>query len=73
MNAKVFNALKPGGIYVVIHHVAKPGTANASDTVHRIDPAVLRSEIKAAGFRFEAEHDALRKSADVHTVIVMRP
>jgi predicted methyltransferase len=73
MNAKVFNALKPGGIYIVIDHVADPGTANAPDTAHRIDLAVLRSEIEAAGFRFEAEHDALRKSADDHTVMVMRP
>ena len=73
MNAKVFNALKPGGIYVVIDHVANPDTANAPDTVHRIDPAVLRREIEGAGFRFDGEHDALRKPADDHTVMAMRP
>ena len=69
----LFTSLKPGGIYVVIDHVANPDTANAPDTVHRIDPAVLRSEIEAAGFRFDGEHDALRKPADDHTVMVMRP
>jgi predicted methyltransferase len=73
MNVKVFNALKPGGIYIVIDHVANAATANAPDTVHRIDPAVLRREIEAAGFRFDGEHDALRKPADDHTVMVMRP
>lgn len=73
MNAKVFNALKPGGIYIVIDHVANPDTANAPDTVHRIDPAVLRREIEAAGFRYDGESDALRKPADDHTLMVMRP
>lgn len=52
MNRKVFDSLKPGGVYLVIDHVANPDTANAPDVVHRIDPAVLRKEIEAAGFRF---------------------
>jgi len=73
MNIKVFNALKPGGIYVVIDHVANPDTANAPDTVHRIDPAVLRKEIEAAGFRFDGESSALRIPADDHTLMVMNP
>lgn len=73
MNAKVFAALKPGGIYVVIDHVANPDTANAPDTVHRIDPAVLRREIEAAGFRFDGENTALRKPAEDHKLMVMNP
>jgi predicted methyltransferase len=73
MNAKVFNALKPGGIYLVIDHAANPDTANAPDTVHRIDPAVLRREIEAAGFRFDGESPALRKPADDRKLMVMNP
>lgn len=73
MNKKVFDSLKPGGIYVVVDHVANPDTANAPDTVHRIDPAVLRSEIEAAGFKFDGESPALRKPADDHTLMVMNP
>lgn len=67
----MFNVLKPGGIYVVNDHVATPDTA--PDTVHRIDPAVLRREIEAAGFQFGGEDDARRKPADDHAVMVMRP
>jgi predicted methyltransferase len=73
MNKKVFDALKPGGIYLVVDHVANPDTINAPDTVHRIDPAVLRREIEAAGFRFEGESPALRRPADDHTLMVMNP
>jgi predicted methyltransferase len=73
MNAKVFDSLKPGGIYLVIDHVANPDAANAPDTVHRIDPAVLRREIEAAGFKFDGESPALRKPADDHTLMVMNP
>ena len=73
MNTKVFDALKPGGIYVVVDHVANPDTANAPDTVHRIDPAVLRKEIEAAGFKFDGESAALRKPADDHALMVMNP
>jgi predicted methyltransferase len=73
MNAKVFKALKPGGIYVVVDHVANPDTTNAPDTVHRIDPAVLRREIEAAGFRFDGESPALRLASDDHKLMVMNP
>ena len=73
MNQKVFDALKPGGVYLVVDHVANPDTANAPDTVHRIDPAVLRREIEAVGFRFDGESPALRKPADDHTLMVMNP
>ena len=73
MNKKAFDALKPGGIYLVVDHVANPDTVNAPDTVHRIDPAVLRREIEAVGFRFDGESPALRKPADDHTLMVMNP
>ena len=73
MNRKVYEALKPGGIYVVVDHVANPETVDAPNTVHRMDPVLIRREIEAAGFKFDGEHDALRKPADDHTVMVMRP
>ncbi len=73
MNTKVFDALKPGGIYLVVDHVANPDTADAPNVVHRIDPAVLRSEIEAAGFKFDGESPALREPADDHTLMVMNP
>src|SRR6185312_12727551 len=37
---QVFDALKPGGVFVVIDHVAPAGSGLAdTDTLHRIDPA----------------------------------
>lgn len=42
-NKAVFNALKPGGRFVVIDHVAPDGSKLAStNTTHRIDPAVVK-------------------------------
>lgn len=73
MNAKVYRSLKPGGIYLVIDHVANPDTADAPNTVHRIDPAVLRREIEAAGFTFDGESPALRNPSDDHKLMVMNP
>src|SRR5579863_629254 len=41
----VFNALKPGGIFLVLDHVAPAGSGLAdTDTLHRIDPAVVKAE-----------------------------
>ncbi len=66
-NKAVFNSLKPGGVYVVLDHVAKAGATDATNTVHRIDPAVVKTEVEAAGFKFEGESDLLRNPADDHT------
>ena len=67
-NAAVFAALKPGGVYLVLDHVAAPGApADVTDTLHRIEPATVRREVEAAGFRFEAESAVLANPADPHT------
>jgi predicted methyltransferase len=73
MNAKVYRSLKPGGVYLVVDHVANPDTVDAPNTVHRIDPAVLRREIEAAGFIFDGESDALRNPQDDHKLVVVAP
>ena len=52
MNAAVFRALKPGGIYVVADHAGRPGTGiSEAGTLHRIEEAFLRAEVEQAGFR----------------------
>ena len=73
MNTKVFSMLKPGGVYLVVDHVANRDTVDAPNKVHRIDPAVLRNEIEAAGFKFDGENSGLRNSSDDHTLSVMNP
>jgi predicted methyltransferase len=64
---QVYDALKPGGLFVVIDHVAAAGSGlAATDTLHRIDPATVRKEVEAAGFVFDGENNALRNPADAH-------
>jgi predicted methyltransferase len=73
-NKQVFDALKPGGLFVVIDHVATAGSGIAdTDTLHRIDPEVVKKEVEAAGFVFDGESDALHNAADPHTVKVFDP
>ncbi len=70
----VFKALKPGGRFVVIDHVAPDGSKlAATNTTHRIDPAVVKADMAAAGFRFVGESDVLRNPADPHTALVFDP
>lgn len=65
MNRAVFDALKPGGMYVVADHSGRPGTGiSESGTLHRIEEAFLRREVEAAGFRLAAEGAFLRNPAD---------
>jgi predicted methyltransferase len=64
----IFNSLKPGGVFIVLDHVAKADTPNATSTLHRIDPAVVKREVEAAGFKYEGESSVLRNPADDHTL-----
>lgn len=74
MNAAVFAALKPGGVFLVIDHQGRPGTANTEvGTIHRIEGAFLRREVEAAGFVFEGESNAVANPADDHTINVFDP
>ncbi len=73
-NKAVFAALKPGGVYVIVDHAAADGSGlSATKTLHRIDPAVIKSEALAAGFVFDGESQALRNPADPHTANVFDP
>jgi predicted methyltransferase len=74
LNRAFFDALKPGGIFLVIDHVAEAGSGlRDTESLHRIDPMRLRSEVEAAGFVFEASSDALRNPDDDHRRTVFDP
>jgi predicted methyltransferase len=74
VNKAVFNALKPGGVYVVLDHAARAGSGTEdAQKLHRIDPAVVKTEVVAAGFVFVDESTALRNPADPHTAMVFDP
>jgi predicted methyltransferase len=74
MNRAVFNALKPGGLYIVADHSARPGTGvSETKTLHRIEESVVRAEVQAAGFRLVEEADFLRNPEDPRDTSVFKP
>jgi len=74
LNKVAFDALKPGGLYIVIDHTAAAGSGVRDvKTLHRIDPAVVRRDVEAAGFVFVAESRAVRNPADPLTANVFDP
>jgi predicted methyltransferase len=51
MDRKMLAALKPGGLLVIADHAAKAGAdISVGKSLHRIDEAVVRHELEAAGF-----------------------
>ncbi len=65
MNKAVFDALKPGGAYVVCDSSAKDGSGlEATETLHRIDAAFVEKEVTAAGFKVGARGEFLRHAED---------
>jgi predicted methyltransferase len=74
INQQVFRALKPGGVYLVVDHVAEPGSGlRDTETRHRIDPAQIRKEVEAAGFVFAGESQVLRNPADDYSLKIFDP
>ncbi|MFC4528657.1 class I SAM-dependent methyltransferase [Dyella halodurans] len=68
LNKAIFDALKPGGVYIVLDHAAAAGSGvSRTDDLHRIDPAVVKAEVTAAGFEYLGESDVLRQAADDHS------
>jgi predicted methyltransferase len=65
LNQAVFRILKPGGTYMIIDHMAKRGRGlGDTETLHRVDPAIVREQVEAAGFRFVGESRVLENPAD---------
>ena len=73
MNKAVYDALKPGGLYVIADHSAKTGEgATVGKSLHRIEEETLKQEVLAAGFRLVGSGDFLRNPDDPRTVSVHR-
>jgi len=66
---RVYDALRPGGVFGVIDHHAEPGSGerDALDPragLHRIDVELVKREVLDAGFSLDAESDVLRHPED---------
>jgi predicted methyltransferase len=73
-NKSVFDALKPGGVYIVLDHAAAAGSGGRdTSTLHRIDPDAVKSEVLAAGFVFDGESKVLANGQDDHSAKVFDP
>lgn len=74
MNRRIFAALKPGGLYVIIDHEAADGAGrDVVQTLHRIEGAYLRREVEAAGFVFDGASEAVRNPDDDLSLNVFDP
>lgn len=66
--AELRSAMKPGAVLGIVDHVAASGSpVDTGGTLHRIDPAIIRAELEAAGFEFEDEANFLRNPDDDHS------
>ena len=74
LDKKIFDALKPGGVFLVVDHNARPGSGR-EDTkkLHRIDPEVIKKEVTAAGFTLAEESHILAHPEDPHTQMIFTP
>jgi predicted methyltransferase len=73
-NKSVFEALKPGGRYLVIDHAAATDApADVTSTLHRVRAETVKEEVLAAGFVLDGQSEALRKAADAHDLKVFDP
>jgi predicted methyltransferase len=69
-----FKALKPGGLFIVIDHAAAPGRGvQDTETLHRIDRAIVIQQASAAGFRLAGESNVLRNPKDPLRIPVFDP
>jgi len=73
-NKQVYAALKPGGVFVILDHAAVAGAdMKVTETIHRIDPARVKADMVAAGFKFDGESKVLANPDDPHDKMVFDP
>jgi predicted methyltransferase len=74
LNTRIFEALKPGGVFFIVDHNAAPGSGRRdTKALHRIDPELIKQEVTAAGFELVEESHLLAHLQDDHTKMVFAP
>ena len=65
MNKRLYEALKPGGMLVIVDNAAKKGSGlSATKSLHRIDEETVVQEATKAGFKLDARSDYLHVASD---------
>ena len=74
-NARLFAALKSGGVVIIIDHHGVPGmdSRTQADKTHRIDADVVKADMARAGFRFAGSVPILEMTGDDPTKLVFDP
>jgi predicted methyltransferase len=72
-NRQVFEALKSGGVYVILDHNAPGAPMSVTESLHRIDVAQVKKDAEAAGFKLDGESALLANPADDHSKMVFDP
>jgi predicted methyltransferase len=69
----IFDALKPGGVFILTDHAAAAGHgADDVATLHRIDPEFVKKEVESVGFKLEDQSNMLANAKDDHTQPVFK-
>lgn len=64
---KLFKAMKPGAIYLIVDHAGVIGEdMKKTLPMHRLDPSVIRSAVGAAGFEMVIDSRLLERTDDDH-------
>ncbi len=72
--AEIYKAMKPGAILGVVDHYAEAGSPRETgNSVHRIDPGIVISELEIAGFVLDGKSNVLRNMDDDYSKIVFDP
>ncbi len=74
MNERIFDALTPGGTYLVVDHKAEDFSGwRDANSLHRVDEATIIREVLAAGFELIASSNILANPDDDPTVNMRDP
>ncbi len=74
MNQAVYDALRPGGVYIVIDHHALDGAGEeVGNTLHRMEASLAEREVMAAGFVLDGQSDVLANPDDPRDISVFDP
>ncbi len=72
--AELYKGMKPGAILGVVDHYAEAGSPRETgNSLHRIDPGIVMSELAIAGFELDGKSNVLRNMDDDYSKIVFDP